>query len=111
MKRGKLENKVTRIVRRDSTFADLVKNVSSFPTVFDRAYNEKFAALHSVDIVRDIIGSHLPKGMTAQSYYRYTRAAKMLSRPESILALVESLNEVDDRSRRLDVFHFDDTGL
>lgn len=58
-----------------------------------------------------MISSDFLSEMSAYSYYRYMRVAKMMLSHEGTLVLVESLNNDDTGSKRWGISQFDDTGL
>lgn len=104
-------NKVTGILRCDSTFVNLMKTVMNFAVTFEKCYGEKFVATSTLDTVKDMIGSHFLKIMRSLSYYRYDRVAKKILKHESILALVESQHDDTAVSKRLGIIQWDDKWL
>lgn len=82
---------MTCIVRRYYTVMDLMKTIQNFVMAFKREYNGRFVARRIVGILTNMIGSDILTGLSAQSYYRYFRAAKMTLRDKSVLPLAETL--------------------
>lgn len=59
------------VMRRVFTFLNLMKIILNFAVTFEDEYNERFIATRIVDTVKDMIGSDIWTGMSAQSYYQY----------------------------------------
>lgn len=107
----KYANELTGIVYRYSTFVDLIKTILNFSNPFEKKYNWNLFETHIVNSVKDMTGSHILTGMSAQFYYRYNRPAKIILSHVGIIALVESLNSYDAGSRRPGISHLDKIGL
>lgn len=88
-----------------------MKIIVNFTVVFEKEYNEKFAAALIVDIIKTVMGSVFLTGMSIQSYYRYIPVASILLRYKSVLFHMESLNGDDAPSKRVGTSHLNDVGL
>lgn len=70
IKLSMIPNKETGIVRLDSMFVDLMKNILTFGNAFEKEYNEKLVATSIVNIVKGMMGSAYLAGMSSQLYNR-----------------------------------------
>lgn len=83
---------MTRIVRHDSTFVVLIETILNSSIASGKEYKQKLVPTRIVDIVKEMMGSECLTGMSAQSCYRYIRAANMRLMHKTVIAPVESLN-------------------
>lgn len=58
-----------------------------------------------------MIASDFLTGMKTESFYQYSRAARMILRHESVFLSVESLNADDSGLKRLENSHLDELAL
>lgn len=107
----KSSNKFTGFSRRDCTLSDLLKMILNLAIALEKNYSKTFVATVIVDIVKDMISYEFVTGLSAQCRYRYIPVAKMMSRHESVLPPVKSLNADDVRSKILVVSYLDEAGL
>lgn len=96
---SKRENIVTGIAHRDSTFVIFMYTILKFAIAYKK-YNEKFVVTCIEDIVQDVMVSGFLTGISDQSYYQCIWMANLMLRPESVHALMESLNGDDVGSKR-----------
>lgn len=75
IKLSRLTNKVARIVRHDSTYVHMMNMILSFVASFEEAYYTNLDRSGTIEIVKDVVSSDSLKLMSAQSIYRYIRAA------------------------------------
>lgn len=68
IKLSKPANNVTGVVRRDSTFVDLMESILNLFIESDNEYEDKFLATSIVIIVKDKMGSDTSTGMKDQPY-------------------------------------------
>lgn len=70
----------------------------NFAVAFAKDYNERFVTASIVNIVKDMMDSHLLTGLNPRSQYRIIHVNSIVSRHDRVLAAVESLNGNDAMS-------------
>lgn len=68
-----LANMLTVILRRNSTFLNLMKTILNFTVAFQKKYNDQFITILIVQILIYMVGFRFLRARSAQSYYRYLR--------------------------------------
>lgn len=95
IKLSKPSNKVTDIVRSDSTFLFGMKTLLELVTVFKKEYIYKFLLAHIVVFEKEMMDNDFMTEMSAQSSYRYIWVAEMMVRYENVHSPVKGLNADD----------------
>lgn len=103
-------NRVNGIVRLDFTFMDLTKTILNFDFTFENEDKETFSATQTVNIVNDMIGFEFLVKASAQYYYKFILAGKMVLKHEGVLTLVETWNGDDGGPKTLAIFYLHDAG-
>lgn len=111
IKLDKLAKTITDIMRRDSTFVDLLKKVVNFADAFVKEEIKKFVAGPTMYIVKDMMSPDSQTVASTDSYYRYIWMSKPILRHKGFLDLMGGLNSDDAVSKRLDTNKLDGVGL
>lgn len=88
----KLTNKVTSIVRCDSSFIAVIKSVVNFREAFKKKHGISFLAAWIADIVNDMLWSDFLTGNCRQTYRRYIQATKLLLQRLIILNIIKDID-------------------
>lgn len=91
IKRSKIANIFTAVVRRKVEFTGTMQSVLSNRRALEEAYGTRSVDMHILDIVKDMMSSTFLPNNSRAIYTRYTTVAKMTIKYQSMLPFLAKL--------------------
>lgn len=102
-----LANKLSSIIRRDSSFAAVVKSVTDLSTALEKEHDMFFLAAQMVDILDDMDLFNFLTGNSCQTCLRYIRVAKFFFQRNDMFNIIENIGEKETGVRAPGIPHID----